>query len=180
MFKEAERARGPTNAEQVSLWAADERAGAASGVAASQISFKDALLRIVASETWTQKLEAATDALDVANGKVAGVSAHYGATMSEPTRDGRPGQPRGVVRIQYTVADGFKLYTFYANSGNTFEVKPTGSARETRPLRNAATRFGWTPQPCGSVPCRGDILLGWQVLPVPYFPSGCERRIIRV
>ena len=26
----------------------------------------------------------------------------------------------------------------------------------------------------------GDRKLGWQVLPVPNFPSGCERRIIRV
>jgi hypothetical protein len=38
------------------LWAADEGAGVASGAAASEITFKDALLRIVASETWTQKL----------------------------------------------------------------------------------------------------------------------------
>ena len=132
VFKEAERARGPTNAELLSTWAADEGAGAASGAAASQIMFKDALLRIVASVTWAEKLEAATDALDVANGKAAGTSAHYRATMSEPTRNGRPGQPRVVVRIEYTLAGGFKLYTFYANSGKTFNVKPTGSAGETR------------------------------------------------
>jgi hypothetical protein len=46
-----------------------------------------------------------------------------------------------VVRIKYTVADAFKLYTFYANSGNTFEVKPTGSARETRPDGVVEFRF---------------------------------------
>jgi hypothetical protein len=95
--------------------------------------FKDALLRIIASGTWAEKLEAATDALDVANGKAAGTSAHYRATMSEPTRDGRPGQPRAVVRIEYTLAGGFKLYTSYANSGKTFDVTPTGSAGKTRP-----------------------------------------------
>ena len=133
VFKEAERARGPTNAELLSTWAADEGAGAASGAAASQIMFKDALLRIVASGTWTEKLEAATDALDVANVKAAGTSAHYRATMSEPTRNGRPGQPRAVVRIEYTLVGGLKLYTFYASSGKTFDVKPTGSAGETRP-----------------------------------------------
>ena len=53
--------------------------------------------------------------------------------MSQPTRDGRPGQPRAVVRIEYTLAGGFKLYTFYAKSGKTFDVTPTGSAGKTRP-----------------------------------------------
>jgi hypothetical protein len=133
VFKEAERARGPTNAELLSTWAADEVACAASCAAASQIIFKDALLRIVASGTWTEKLEAATDALDVANGKAAGTSVHYQALTSQPTRDGRPGQPRAVARIEYTLAGGLKLYTFYANSGKTFDVTPTGSAGQTRP-----------------------------------------------
>jgi hypothetical protein len=133
VFKEAERARGPTNTELLSTWAADEGAGAASGAAASQISFKDALLRIFASETWPEKLEAATDAYDVANGKAAGTSAHYRSLTSQPTRDGRPGQPRAVVRIEYTLAGGLKLYTFYAKSGKTFDVTPTGSAGQTRP-----------------------------------------------
>ena len=136
VFKEAERARGRTNAELMSTWAVDEAVYAAAsedGAVASQITFKDALLRIVASGTWVDQLEAATDAYDVANGKKAGTSAHYRALMSQPTRDGRPGQPRAVVRIEYTLAGGFKLYTFYAKSGKTFDVTPTGSAGQTRP-----------------------------------------------
>jgi len=55
-----------------------------------------------------------------------------------------------------------------ADIGASFHVEST--------LRNAATRFGWTPQPCGSVPCRGDILhaaaRGRHVTHLPS-PSGC-------
>ena len=78
-------------------------------------------------------MEAATDALDVGNGKPVGTSAHYRAVMSLPLSDGRPGQPRAVVRVEYTKAAGFKLHTYYAGSGKTFEVKPSGAAGKERP-----------------------------------------------
>lgn len=61
-------------------------------------------------------------------------SAHYRGTMSLPTSDGRPGQPREVVRIVYTSAEGFRLFTYYASSGKTFDVKPAGVAGKARPV----------------------------------------------
>jgi hypothetical protein len=53
--------------------------------------------------------------------------------MSLPLSDGRPGQPRAVVRIEFTKAAGFKLHTYYAGSGKTYDVKPTGAAGMERP-----------------------------------------------
>jgi hypothetical protein len=35
-------------------------------------------------------------------------------------------------RVRVGLAGGLKLYTFYANSGKTFDVTPTGSAGQTR------------------------------------------------
>ena len=75
----------------------------------------------------------------MANGKPAGTSAHYRGAMSLPLSGGRPGQPRAVVRNEYTKAAGFKLYTYYASSGKTFDVKPTGAAGKERP--EAVTEF---------------------------------------
>ena len=128
------QARRQTDAE-LSAWAEDddvrERAAKKVKAASGTTPFTDALLKVVGAETWTAKLEAATDALDVANGKPVGTSAHYRGATSLP--DGRSGQPRAVVRIEYTKAGGFKLLTHYASSGKTFEVKPTGAAGKERP-----------------------------------------------
>jgi hypothetical protein len=122
----------------MSVWAEDEdvlqrAAKKVKAVAPGETPFTDALHKVIAAETWTEKVEAATDALDVANGKPAGTSAHYRGAMSLPLSDGRPGQPRAVVRVEYTKAGGFKLYTHYASSGKIFEVKPSGAAGKERP-----------------------------------------------
>ena len=140
------QARRQTDAELMSAWAEDddirERAAKKAKVEAAApgtTPFTDALLKVVAAETWAEKVEAATDALDVGNGKPVGTSAHYRAVMSLPLSDGRPGQPRAVVRVEYTKAAGFKLHTHYASSGKTFEVKPSGAAGMERP--EAVTEF---------------------------------------
>jgi hypothetical protein len=132
------QARRQTDAELMGVWAKDddveERAAKKVKVEAPGTTpFTDALQKVIAAETWTEKVEAATDALDVANGKPAGTSAHYRGAMSLPLSDGRPGQPRAVVRVEYTKAAGFKLHTYYASSGKTFEVKPSGAAGKEKP-----------------------------------------------
>jgi hypothetical protein len=138
------QARRQTDSELMSLWAEDDdiRERAAKKVkveAPGTTPFTDALLKVIAAETWAEKVEAATDALDVGNGKPVGTSAHYRGAMSPPLSDGRPGQPRAVVRVEYTKAAGFKLHTYYAGSGKTFEVKPSGAAGKERP--DAVTEF---------------------------------------
>jgi hypothetical protein len=127
------QARRQTDAELMGAWAEERAAKKVKAVAPGETPFTNALHKIIAANTWTEKVEAATDALDVANGKPAGTSAHYRGVMSLPLSDGRPGQPRAVVRIEFTKAAGFKLHTYYAGSGKTYDVKPTGAAGMERP-----------------------------------------------
>ncbi len=96
-------------------------------------SFAEALARIVAAETWEDKVAAATDALDVGNGKQVGTSAHYRGEVAPTGRDGDV-QPRYVVRVAYTTKSGLQIFNHYPRSGKTFQAGPTGAASKERPV----------------------------------------------
>ena len=85
------------------------------------------------AEEWDTRLAAATDALDVASGKPLGTFSHYRGERSEPTLAHPDGQPRSVVRIQYSRADGLVIHSHYADTGKTFTFKPKGTDATERP-----------------------------------------------
>jgi hypothetical protein len=122
-------AQGPmrlTDSELESIWRDDAKTPALSG------SFAEALARIVAAETWEDKVAAATDAMDVGNGKEVGTSAHYRGEVA-PGRSGSV-QPRFVARVVYTVTNGLQIFNHYPQSGKTFPAGPTGTASKERPV----------------------------------------------
>jgi hypothetical protein len=128
-------AQGPrrvTDSEIESIWRDDAKTPVSGGGAVGgQYSFSEALTRIVDAETWEDKVAAATDAIDVGNGKEVGKSAHYRGEVAV----GRNGdvQPRFVVRVAYTVANGLQIFNHYPQSGKTFPAGPTGAASKVRP-----------------------------------------------
>jgi hypothetical protein len=125
-----------TDNELESIWRDDANAPPdvsaepASGTAHG--SFSEALTRIVAAETWEEKVAAATDAIDVGNGQSVGTSAHYRGEVAPPGRSGTA-QPRFVTRVAYTVANGLQIFNHYPQSGKTFPAGPTGPASKVRP-----------------------------------------------
>ena len=137
--REVERgAQGPrrvTDSELDSLWRDDTKTPVTSGGGAvgGQYSFAEALARIVAAETWEDKVAAATDAIDIGSGKEVGKSAHYRGEVAPPDRNGDV-QPRHVVRVSYTMESGLQIFTHYQKTGKTFSTGPTGAASKQRPV----------------------------------------------
>jgi hypothetical protein len=124
-------AQGPrrvTDSDLESIWRDDANTRALSGG-----SFAEALARIVAAETWEDKVAAATDAIDVGSGKEVGKSAHYRGAVAPPDRNGDV-QPRFVVRVAYTVANGLQIFNHYPKTGKTWTAGPTGAASKERPV----------------------------------------------
>ncbi len=129
-------AQGPrrvTDSELDSIWRDDTKTPAISGGGAVGGSFSEALARIVDAETWEDKVAAATDAMDVGNGKEVGTSKHYRGTVALTGRDGAV-QPRHVVRVSYTMKSGLQIFNHYPQSGKTFPAGPTGAASKQRPV----------------------------------------------
>jgi hypothetical protein len=131
-------AQGPrrvTDSEIESIWRDDANAPVVNGGpagGATRSSFSEALARIVAAETWEDKVAAATDAIDVGNGQSVGKSAHYRCEVAV----GRNGdvQPRYVVRVMYTVANGLQIFNHYPITDITYPTGPTGAASKERPV----------------------------------------------
>ncbi len=124
-------AQGPrrvTDSELDSIWRDDAKTALSGGGG----SFAEALVRIVDAETWEDKVAAATDAIDVGNGKQVGTSAHYRGTVAPPGRDGAV-QPRYVGRVTYSVSNGLHIFNHYPTTGKTFPTGPTGAASKERP-----------------------------------------------
>jgi hypothetical protein len=123
----------PTDSDLESIWRDDAKMPTLSGGGAAGGSFSAALVRIVDAETWEDKVAAATDALDVGNGKEVGTSVHYRSTVAPPGRDGAV-QPRFVVVVAYSVSNGLQIFNHYSQSGKTFPAGPTGAASKERPV----------------------------------------------
>jgi hypothetical protein len=144
MQRGARGSRRLTDSDLESIWrdktnappavSAETASGAAHG------SFSEALTRIVAAETWAEKVAAATDAIDVGNGQSVGTSAHYRGEVAPPGRSGTA-QPRFVVRVAYTVANGLQIFNRYPQSGKTWPAGPTGAASKARPAGVAEFLF---------------------------------------
>ena len=134
MQRGAQGPRRVTDSELDSLWRDDTKTPVTSGGGAvgGQYSFAEALARIVDAETWEDKVAAATDAIDVGNGKEVGKSAHYRGEVAV----GRNGdeQPRYVVRVAYTVKSGLQIFNHYPKTGITYAAGPTGAASKQRPV----------------------------------------------
>ncbi len=137
MQRGAQGPRRVTESELESIWRDNTNAppvvsGGSVGEAAHS-SFSEALTRIVAAETWQDKVAAATDAIDAGNGQSVGTSAHYRGNVATPGRCGAA-QPRFVARVAYTVANGLQIFNHYPQSGKTFPAGPTGHASKERPV----------------------------------------------
>jgi len=133
MQRGAQGPRRVTDSEIESIWREDAKTPALSSGGTVGCSFAEALARIVDAETWEDKVAAATDAVDVGNGKEVGTSAHYRGTVAPPGRDGAV-QQRFVVRVMYTVANGLQIFNYYPKTGITYPTGPTGVASKQRPV----------------------------------------------
>ncbi len=130
----AQGLRRLTDNELESIWRDDTKTPVSGGGAAGgQYSFAEALARIIAAETWEDKVAAATDAMDVGNGKEVGTSEHYRGTVAPPGRDGDV-QPRYVVRVAFTTKSGLQIFNHYPRTDKTFPAGPTGTASKQRPV----------------------------------------------
>ncbi len=132
MQRGAQGPRQVTDSELDRIWRDDTKTPVSGGGAVG-CSFSEALVRIVDAETWADKVAAATDAMDAGNGKAVGKSAHYRCEVAPPDRNGDV-QPRHVVRVMYTMANGLQIFNHYPRTGITYPTGPTGVASKQRPV----------------------------------------------